>query len=70
MAAHREAVEKAGILHRDISAGNLLICEYKSKDANGSPERRGLLTDWELSKPLKELVQRQPERTVSDSLDV
>ena len=54
MAAHREAVEKAGILHRDISAGNLLICEYKSKDANGSPERRGtpdrkpvLVTDYD-----------------------
>ena len=63
-------MEKAGILHRDISAGNLLICEYKSQDANGRPERRGLLTDWELSKPLEELVQRQPERAVSDSLDV
>ena len=70
MAAHREAVEKAGILHRDISAGNLLICEYKSQDANRRPERRGLLTDWELSKPLDVPGARQPERTVSDSLDV
>ena len=63
-------METAGILHRDISAGNLLICEYKSKDANGRPERRGLLTDWEQSQPLKELGQRQPERAVSDSLAV
>lgn len=59
-------MEKAGILHRDISAGNLLIYEFK--DESGEIKRKGLLNDWELSKPIAIIDKRQPERTVSSSL--
>ncbi|KAI0254074.1 hypothetical protein BJV78DRAFT_1359772 [Lactifluus subvellereus] len=38
--AHTVAYEKAGILHRDVSAGNILI----------SGEGSGMLIDWDLSK--------------------
>jgi len=40
VAAHRHAFYDARILHRDISAGNILITTSK----------RGLLIDWDLSK--------------------
>lgn len=65
MAAHRQAAEKAKLLHRDISAGNLLIYEFMG--LGGQVERRGILNDWELSKPLDTKEQRQPERTVSNN---
>jgi RIO-like serine/threonine protein kinase len=45
-AAHKEALEKAGILHRDISVGNILI----------TVDGRGLLIDWDLCKRVKDLV--------------
>ena len=63
---HEAAVKKAGIIHRDISAGNLLIYEFK--DESGEMKRKGILNDWELSKPLAITNRRQPERTVSGSL--
>ncbi|KAI0947702.1 hypothetical protein AcW1_009399 [Taiwanofungus camphoratus] len=72
MNGHMQALEKAGILHRDISAGNLLIVE--TTDALGNKIRKGILNDWELSKPLPKDQneegehdsgngQRQPDRT-------
>ena len=47
----------ANILHRDISAGNIMITE----------KGRGLLVDWDLSKSLvnESGVSSPPERTVS-----
>ncbi|KAK7433817.1 hypothetical protein VKT23_020533 [Stygiomarasmius scandens] len=52
--AHRDALRKCKLLHRDISAGNLLIT------TNG----RGLLGDWELCKFVPHLGKpRQIERT-------
>ncbi|KAH9949650.1 hypothetical protein B0H21DRAFT_889526 [Amylocystis lapponica] len=48
--AHSDAVEKAGILHRDISSGNLLMVKEKWPD--GSIRHSGLLNDWELSKEI------------------
>ncbi|KAI0368951.1 hypothetical protein BV20DRAFT_1021386 [Pilatotrama ljubarskyi] len=55
--AHAQAYQ-AGIIHRDISAGNLLL--YK-----GSAGWVGLLNDWELSKELEQQMEegRQPDRT-------
>lgn len=64
--AHKEAYQKAKILHRDISIGNLLIVDRVFKDPSGRelpPE--GQLIDWELSKSLDESKQRQQHRTVS-----
>ena len=54
--AHKEAYEKAHILHRDISVGNIMI----------TSEGRGLLIDWDMCKRVTDLptVARQSERTV------
>ncbi|TBU38476.1 hypothetical protein BD309DRAFT_874282 [Dichomitus squalens] len=56
--AHAKAY-KAGIIHRDISAGNMLM--YKGKKG----QWLGLLNDWELSKKVdnESLEGRQPDRT-------
>ncbi|KAH9008633.1 hypothetical protein EDB83DRAFT_488406 [Lactarius deliciosus] len=54
--AHTGAYERVGILHRDVSAGNILITE------NGS----GILIDWDLSKKVVKGgsgKQRQHSRT-------
>ncbi|KAH9000867.1 hypothetical protein EDB86DRAFT_3101166 [Lactarius hatsudake] len=54
--AHTEAYERVGILHRDVSAGNILITD------NGS----GILIDWDLSKKVvkgENGTQRQHSRT-------
>ncbi|KAF8798322.1 hypothetical protein BYT27DRAFT_7177818, partial [Phlegmacium glaucopus] len=52
--AHTEAFEKAGILHRDVSVGNIII-----------NDRGGLLIDWDLSRDIDDLdkISRQPFRT-------
>ncbi|KAI0359597.1 hypothetical protein OH77DRAFT_1040392 [Trametes cingulata] len=64
--AHFEAYQK-GILHRDISSGNVLIHvqEYVGIDGKLSTAREGLLTDWELSKHIEDAEEgpRQPGRT-------
>ncbi|KAI0776263.1 hypothetical protein BD413DRAFT_708959, partial [Trametes elegans] len=56
--AHSQAYS-LGIIHRDISAGNILL--YRRE--NG--EWQGMLNDWELSKTRaqQELEGRQPDRT-------
>src|SRR5712691_7157759 len=48
--AHRDAYNKARILHRDVSAGNILITEKGS----------GILIDWDLSKKVKEYAEPKP----------
>ncbi|KAI0806739.1 hypothetical protein C8Q74DRAFT_1442726 [Fomes fomentarius] len=68
--AHAGAVNDAKILHRDVSAGNMLICptvERDNKDGKLRVVWRGILSDWELSKSLVSAGQsdqaRQPVRT-------
>ncbi|KAI0323416.1 hypothetical protein GY45DRAFT_1332548, partial [Cubamyces sp. BRFM 1775] len=69
VAAHRDAVTKADILHRDISGGNILIFPRAITNRTQTRLMRwgGLLVDWELSKPIaqKDVPSRarQPERT-------
>ena len=53
-----DAVEKAGILHRDISVGNIIIVESCADGANG------MLIDWQAAKEIKSNVPRIPERSV------
>jgi serine/threonine protein kinase len=58
--AHTAAYNKARILHRDVSAGNILITDKGS----------GILIDWDLSKKVKEdrdLKARRHSRTVRSS---
>ena len=59
--AHHEAATLPAIpvLHRDISGGNILILPRVSKDSNVI-EWSGLLTDWEMSKPIDD--QSTPSR--------
>lgn len=62
--------EKHQLLHRDISAGNVLILPRLVKDHQGKETVQwfGLLTDWELAKAYlknrSDEKARQPERTV------
>ncbi|KAF8500010.1 hypothetical protein BU17DRAFT_59108 [Hysterangium stoloniferum] len=55
MLAYEDAYDKAKILHRDISSGNILITDTGS----------GLLIDWDLCKKLQDIYQGQAhiERT-------
>jgi len=50
LVAHRDAYSKARILHRDVSAGNILITEKGG----------GILIDWDLSKKVKEYAEPKP----------
>ncbi|TFK55665.1 hypothetical protein OE88DRAFT_1652083 [Heliocybe sulcata] len=60
--AHRDAYQKAGVLHRDISAGNILINVTRAED--GEWKVGALLNDWDLSKNIHKLGSpRQPDRT-------
>ncbi|KAI0645226.1 hypothetical protein C8Q79DRAFT_1055305 [Trametes meyenii] len=55
----------AGVLHRDISAGNLLMYPVEPQPKGSRPGFRGLLADWELSKRISTVAQpaRHPDRT-------
>jgi serine/threonine protein kinase len=55
--AHSHAFNKAKILHRDISAGNIILTD----------EGKGLLIDWELAKMMGKGGRRRPDRTVNRS---
>ncbi|KAI0645208.1 hypothetical protein C8Q79DRAFT_927438 [Trametes meyenii] len=64
--AHYDAYQQ-GVIHRDISSGNVLINikEFIDEKGNFREECDGLLTDWELSKSLTDMsdVPRQQNRT-------
>ncbi|KAM5531950.1 hypothetical protein V8D89_014384 [Ganoderma adspersum] len=74
MSAHREAVVKCGILHRDVSSRNILILlevifpDSETGDSGGVVLWWGVLSDWELAKALPKgtaaiTKARQPHRT-------
>ena len=52
LTAHTDAFNKTQTLHRDVSAGNILITEGGT----------GILIDWDLSKKVKENADGQPRR--------
>ncbi|RPD71901.1 hypothetical protein L226DRAFT_573572, partial [Lentinus tigrinus ALCF2SS1-7] len=62
--AHGRAWKK-GVIHRDVSAGNVLICiKEEIVDGRLVQTRTGMLTDWELSKRRNAPdTARQPDRT-------
>ncbi|KZT18288.1 hypothetical protein NEOLEDRAFT_1036770, partial [Neolentinus lepideus HHB14362 ss-1] len=45
---HKEAYEKAGILHRDLSFNNIVLIGEENNE-------RGILIDWDLSRSLVSL---------------
>jgi serine/threonine protein kinase len=57
-----EAAHKAGVLHRDISAGNIMIVD------EGNPNiEHGMLIDWDHSKMVEPVTgARQHARAVSN----
>ncbi|KAI0363442.1 hypothetical protein BV20DRAFT_144055 [Pilatotrama ljubarskyi] len=68
--AHWDATTKAQILHRDVSGGNVLILPrlvYDAKTGKTWLKWKGLLADWEMSKPIDNKdevwLPRQPPRT-------
>ncbi|KAI0324337.1 hypothetical protein GY45DRAFT_1313971 [Cubamyces sp. BRFM 1775] len=66
--AHKDAVTKANIVHRDVSSGNILILPKLERSGKPYVAWRGLLADWELSKPIHceaepLLRPRQPPKT-------
>ncbi|KAH9889438.1 hypothetical protein C8Q73DRAFT_667917 [Cubamyces lactineus] len=65
--AHNHAYNRKRLIHRDISAGNVLIYPKLVTDKNGSVReaRVGLLADWELAKCIDDDDDgpRQPDRT-------
>ncbi|OJT14269.1 hypothetical protein TRAPUB_9181, partial [Trametes pubescens] len=71
---HHHVYEDYKLLHRDISAGNVLILPRLVEDPHGKEvvQWHGLLTDWELAKPYlddrSEEKARQPERTLAKKL--
>ncbi|KAI0689808.1 hypothetical protein C8T65DRAFT_834548 [Cerioporus squamosus] len=56
LVAHQFAWEKCGILHRDISVGNILLCHF---DGDTTGTRVGLLADWDLAKTKEQLEKQQ-----------
>ncbi|KAI9062408.1 hypothetical protein FKP32DRAFT_844181 [Trametes sanguinea] len=68
IAAHGDAYVRKGLLHRDISAGNVLIYPKQVVTDSGVIEDPvGILADWELAKKVDESrtkqAPRQPHRT-------
>ena len=46
LSAHKAAWEEAGVLHRDVSPGNILITE----------DGEGILNDWDMCKYKEDVV--------------
>ncbi|KAH9889432.1 hypothetical protein C8Q73DRAFT_654349 [Cubamyces lactineus] len=65
--AHGEAYKRKGLIHRDISAGNILIYPKPMPTQGGQARevRVALLADWELAKRVDDDDDgpRQPDRT-------
>ncbi|KAI0663922.1 hypothetical protein C8Q70DRAFT_905024 [Cubamyces menziesii] len=66
--AHGEAYKRKGLIHRDISAGNILIYPKPMQTPGGQVRevRVALLADWELAKRVDDDDDngpRQPDRT-------
>ncbi|KAI0689807.1 hypothetical protein C8T65DRAFT_700155 [Cerioporus squamosus] len=60
--AHKHAWEIAGILHRDVSVGNILIYD---QPGNKKSPILGLLSDWDLAKTKEQLQGPATQRTRS-----
>lgn len=56
-------------MHRDVSAGNLLIYPHVRRTADGKYRIywQGILADWELAKHVSKTVAMQPQRTVCNA---
>ncbi|KAH9927513.1 uncharacterized protein BXZ73DRAFT_102643 [Epithele typhae] len=63
--AHEDAVDKGKLLHRDVSAGNILLLPRFEhyEDGTSAIIWYGILTDWEMAKSTEATAPRQPLRT-------
>ncbi|RPD77269.1 hypothetical protein L226DRAFT_611594 [Lentinus tigrinus ALCF2SS1-7] len=63
MKAHMRAYNDCGYIHRDVSAGNILIQPVVVREGNQlSVYWQGILTDWELAKHKDVQHAREPDR--------
>ena len=63
--AHAQAYDVCGYIHRDVSAGNILLLPIiRRAGKTGSVYWQGILTDWELAKHKNVDFAREPDRTV------
>ncbi|OBZ74063.1 hypothetical protein A0H81_06490 [Grifola frondosa] len=62
--AHQQAWEKAGILHRDVSDGNIMLCD-DAKDDDDERTSTAFLNDWDLAKYKDELMKPPTQKTRS-----
>ncbi|KIP03556.1 hypothetical protein PHLGIDRAFT_121484, partial [Phlebiopsis gigantea 11061_1 CR5-6] len=58
---HQQAWEKAGVLHRDVSVGNILIDVASPED-----DIHGFLTDWDLCQKLSLQYPKKPKELADD----
>ena len=73
LVAHEHALKTCRIMHRDVSAGNILIIfsiiPPSSEEELYTIVMKGLLSDWELAKVIPEtnsaVIASQHERMVS-----
>ncbi|KAI0086349.1 hypothetical protein BDY19DRAFT_995954 [Irpex rosettiformis] len=56
---HKDAWEKAGILHRDISTGNIMYVVSQAGDTITGTY--GILNDWDMCKHKRDLIAGQPQ---------
>lgn len=64
-AAHQTLMERCGILHRDVSSGNILIVEHQPDERTESAPCNGILHDFDYSSMLKEPPPADGSNTVT-----
>lgn len=59
VAGHRSLLQSAGLLHQDVSMGNIVIVDHPADQASDAP--RGILIDFDSAARLADLPQRAGE---------
>ncbi|TCD61938.1 hypothetical protein EIP91_007706, partial [Steccherinum ochraceum] len=62
--AHEKAFKKTGVLHRGVSANNIVF-DDTTLNAKGRPQIRGMLIDWDISKTVQQPQDRSSPGTRS-----
>ena len=67
---HKEAWEKAGILHCDISENNIMYVVNQDDDDDEDNDIEGILIDWDLCKYKSDLSQKATQYGRSVSIHI